>query len=515
MEPIATTHYRTKKSTLIVLRPLLAFVCLPLFAYLLLGSPTAQAGKAEAVASSSSMRRPILYPLQDKITSILYSHPAVREMKVGLYITSLKTGQVLADICSNELLIPASNQKLFISAAALAKFKPDYSFPTIIYAKQLSAGGSIIGPLYIKGFGDPLLVTEEIEVLAQQVKEAGVRKVTEGLVFDDSYFAPDEENEEHLGGDPSVWYRAESGALSVNFNTITFVIRPGSKVGQKPSICWEPPSSGGAIQVINKATTVSGSPRRALTIARHFEDGVNSFTVSGQISIRHKPLTVYRAIKAPSRYAAEVIKEMLRQKGIDISGPVRPGIVPEEAKVICIHRSKPLSEIVASLNKFSNNFIAQQLLKALGAKSKGAPGTTEKGLAAIRDFLEESGLGAEDFLPADGCGLSRNNLTTPKKIVDLLTFMQQKFEYQPEYFSSLAIAGVDGTMRKRLRSPKVQDRVRVKTGLIDGVSCLSGYIYSYHDELIAFSIMMNKNRNQHHICKSIQDKIVEFLLDPK
>ncbi|MEW6381486.1 MAG: D-alanyl-D-alanine carboxypeptidase/D-alanyl-D-alanine-endopeptidase [bacterium] len=510
MEPI-TTDRCTK--------PILNKLFLPVFAYLpvfiCLMFCISLSAEAEGKTSSCSARRPILHPLQDEVLSILYSHPAMKKIKTGIYIVSLTTGQVLADLCSDELFIPASNQKLFISAAALARLKPDYSFPTVIYARQMSPEGVVSGPLYIKGFGDPLLVTEELYELAREVKEAGVKKVTEGVIFDDSYFAPEENTENQRGGDPSLWYRAESGALSMNFNTITFVIRPASRVGQKPLVQWDPPSSDGAIQVINRATTTARSPRKALTIAHRFKDGINIFTVSGQISIRHAPMTVYRAIKAPSRYTAEVVKGLLRQKGIDISGQVRPGIVPENARVICQHQSKPLSDIVASLNKFSNNFIAQQLLKTLGAQSKGAPGNTEKGLAAIREFLEESGLGAENFLAADGCGLSRKNFTTPKKIVDLLTYMQQKFEYQPEYFSSLAIAGVDGTMRKRLKSPKVQGRVRVKTGLIDGVSCLSGYVYSYRNELIAFSIMMNQDKNQHHICKAIQDKIVEFLLDPK
>ncbi|MEW5803081.1 MAG: D-alanyl-D-alanine carboxypeptidase/D-alanyl-D-alanine-endopeptidase [bacterium] len=453
------------------------------------------------------------HPLQEKITSLLDSCSAMRGIRAGIYVTSLKSGKVLADIHGEDLFIPASNQKLFTSAAALARLKPDYCFPTIIYAGKMPKDGVISGPLYIKGFGDPLLVNEELWELTRQIGDAGIKRVTEGLVYDDSYFASEENREEQQGGDPSVWYRAESGALSINFNTVTFSIRPASKVGYKPLIQWN--TSARSIQVINKAITTAGSPKKALSIARNVKDGINTFTFSGQISIRHSPMTIYRAVEAPARYAAEALKEMLVQKGIHISGEVRPGIVPEEARVICQHQSKPLAIIVTSLNKISNNFIAQQLLKAMGAEVKGSPGTSDKGVAVIKEFLEEAGVGADHFTATDGCGLSKKNMTSPKKIVDLLTYMQQKFEYQPEYFASLAIAGVDGTLKKRLRNPKTQRRVRAKTGLVNGVSCLSGYVYSYQDELISFSILMNGNKNQHHLCKTIQDRIVELLLDLK
>jgi len=452
-------------------------------------------------------------PLQEQIVSILNSSSAMRGIRTGIYIVSLKTGQVLANLRGEELFIPASNQKLFTSAAALARLKPDYCFPTIIYAKNLSPMGVVSGPLYVKGFGDPFLVNEELVNLACQLKDTGVKKVTGGLIFDDSYFASEECPQEQQGGDPSLWYRAQSGALSINFNTITFTIRPASRAGQAPLIQWDTP--GRAIKVINKAVTIAGSPRKALSIGRTFQNGINSFTFGGQISVRHNPVTIYRAINVPSRYAADTLKEMFIQKGIEISGEVKSGIVPEGAKVVCQHQSKPLSDIVTSLNKVSNNFIAQQLLKAIGAKGRGAPGTSDKGIAVIREFLDETGVGAENFLAKDGCGLSKKNLTSPKKIVDLLTYVQQKSEYQPEYFSSLPIGGVDGTLKKRMRNPKVQSRVHAKTGLVNGVSCLSGYVYSYRDELIIFSIMMNNNKNQHQLCKAMQDRIVEFLLDPK
>ena len=243
------------------------------------------------------------------------------------------------------------------------------------------------------------------------------------------------------------------------------------------------------------------------------QEGKNIFIISGQIPIGHEPVTIYRAIKHPSQYAAKVLSEILIQLGIKISGNIRQGPIPQEAVEIYRHQSRPLSTIITSLNKISNNFIAQQILKTMGAEIKGGAGTTAKGLAVIKDFLQESGLDKKNFLAIDGCGLSRKNLTAPKTIVNLLAYIQQKFEYQPEYLSSLAVAGIDGTLKERLPNMKMYRKVRAKTGLLKGVSCLSGYGYSSHEGIIAFSILMNGKKDQQQVCQKIQDKIIAILLD--
>ncbi len=460
--------------------------------------------QAEEILSRKTNKQ--LFPLQEQIISIINSYPAMHEIKTGVYAVSLKTGKILVDFHGDKLFIPASNQKLFTTAAALAKLGPDFSFPTIIYANHLPKDGLITGHLYLKGYGDPFLVNEELWELARQIKLAGVRKITGDLIFDDSYFA----QEKDLPDDnPPFWYSAESGALSINFNTMAFLIQPSSEMGQNPSVHCNPSTS--FIQVINRGLTSPASSSKTLSVTRQKDK--NIFIISDKIPIDHPPVTIYRALKYPSQYTAKVLSEILIQLGINISGTICQGSIPSKAVVIYQHQSRPLSTIIASLNKISNNFIAQQILKTMGAEIKGGAGTTAKGIAVIKDFLKESGLDTKNFLAVDGCGLSRKNLTAPKTIVDLLTYTQRQFEYQPEYLSSLAVAGIDGTLKERLPNLKMYRKVRAKTGLLKGVSCLSGYVYSSNEEIIAFSILMNGKKDQQQMCKKIQDEIVTILLD--
>ena len=197
----------------------------------------------------------------------------------------------------------------------------------------------------------------------------------------------------------------------------------------------------------------------------------------------------------------------MEQVGIRIEGNATLGQVPQKSRRIAIYSSEPLSSIICESNKSSNNFVAEQLLKTLGAEELGVPGTTDKGLQVIQKFLEELDIPPDSYVLENGSGLSRNNRLSPEQIVKLLSYMYESFEVKAEYLASLAVAGVDGTLRKRMQDTQAERRLRAKTGAIRNVSCLSGYAASKDNEVFAFSIMMNNYKSGGYAVKKIQNQI--------
>ena len=203
-----------------------------------------------------------------------------------------------------------------------------------------------------------------------------------------------------------------------------------------------------------------------------------------------------------------VLKEMLQQEGIVVNGEVSHGTVPADASAIATHLSPPLADILKLMNKPSDNTIAELIFKTLGAEVKGGPGTWQKGRQVIGEFLEEMGAA---FRVVDGSGLSRYNLVTAELLVNLLVFVYTDFELMPEYVASLPIAGVDGTLKNRMKGVRAERVLRAKTGTLSGVSALAGYTVAADGEVLAFSILISHYPGPAAPARRIQDTIGNYL----
>lgn len=199
-----------------------------------------------------------------------------------------------------------------------------------------------------------------------------------------------------------------------------------------------------------------------------------------------------------------VLKEMLQREGIVVNGEVSDGTVPLGAIVIATHLAPPLADILKLMNKPSDNAIAELIFKTLGAEVKGEPGTWQKGRQVIGEFLEEIGAA---FRVVDGSGLSRYNLVTAELLVDLLVFVYNNFELMPDYVASLPIAGVDGTLKNRMKGVRAERVLRAKTGTLSGVSALAGYTVTANGEVLAFSILISHYAGPAAPARRIQDTI--------
>src|SRR5437867_4302292 len=447
--------------------------------------------------------------LEARIRAVLNSG-CLELAKTGVQVVALKDGSEIFSKNPDIPLKPASNQKLFTSAAALALLKPDYVFPTIFYSTQPVRQGILDGDLYIKGFGAPDLVGEFWWLMVQELSRQGLREIRGDLVADDTYFDPVER--------PLVWPRtvpedswvsAPVGALSFNYDVVTIRVRPGPAVGSRPFVELIP--LPGYFRVNNRSVTTSA--RGGLVVGRGFQQGMNTINVSGSVRLGSAPTEVTKGVEEPALYALAAFQELAARQGFVVRGKPRRAAIPEEAVELFRFDSNPLARILRHLNKNSNNFIAETLLKTLGAQFVGIPGSTAKGLEVLREYLTRIGVSAEGIALADGSGLSHENRVTARALVQTLKAMNEDFELWPEFLASLPIAGVDGTLQRRFRNEDLLRKVRAKTGKISGVTSLSGYAVNERDETFAFAILMNDYRCGTETIKRLMDRVCSALVE--
>jgi len=442
--------------------------------------------------------------LQETIDSLL-SDSLLARANVGVKVISVKTGKTLYARNAHRLFNPASNMKLLTTATSLSVLKPDYRFKTIVYGDGQLSNGIMRGSLYIKGFGDPSLTTEDLISIAKRLKRQGILRITGNLIADDTYFDNIRLGEGWMWDEKPRKYSARIGALSVNENSISIFLKPGKKAKGPLYTEFNPKTEF----VLFQNYGMSGS-QDSVEVDRIFAQGKNIIVVRGIISVTNPGRYYTRNLEDPPMYTATLFKECLEKEGINLDGIIQLGkLQEEEVFKLAIHYSKPLFEILYYMEKESSNFVAEQLLKTIGASVKGEPGTSKKGLEAIEEFLMTIGILPDRYKGADGSGLSRYNLISPSDIVTLLKYMYRDFELQPEYTSLLPIGGIDGTLKNRMHT--IQRKVRAKTGTMRGVSCLSGYVVTSDSEVLAFSMMMNNYLGRAESIQKIQDEIVYLL----
>ncbi len=433
--------------------------------------------------------------LGSKIDSIL---PNSKDLKVGIIVTSVDKGDVIFEKNADDLLIPASTNKVFTAYAALKKLKPNATFKTYILINAPVSNLVLGGDLYLKGGGDPSLVSERLWMLVNELVRSGIKTVKGNIVVDASYYDKVHTPESRPKYLRDQAYNAPVGAVSFNFNTTTVYVRPNERAGQAPVVYTDPENA--YIEVVNQATTGKSGSASTLNVNRtEFVKGDIGDTVllRGSIPVDGKEQHFYRNIVNPSLYAGHMMKTFLEQRGIKITGTVKEGSVPAEAKQILEFESQPLWQIIWGMNKFSNNFVADQLLKKLGAEFWGVPGTLEKGVTVVQDVLADIGIPKSAYEIHDGSGLTRQTHVTARQITKVLAAAHKDFSLFPEFISSLVIAGEDGTLKKRFPSSQAEPvQMRAKTGTLDGVSALAGYTMSEDNELLSFAIILNDSKQK-------------------
>lgn len=419
----------------------------------------------------------------------LLSQPPLNAARVSVEVMSLDDGQVLYARKPDELLNPASNTKLVTAATALLRLGPEFRFTTELRTEDKMSKRGRIKNLYLKGGGDPGITTERLHGYASDLFHRGVREVRGDIVIDDTYFdseiwGPGWEQE---SSDKS--YAAPVAALSLNENAVKVYVFPGEKRGRKGRVEVEPESRYLVLE--SDVATVRSTGRRRAKVNANDDGDRTRIIVRGRIPAGHKGQVVQRRVYDPARYFGETLRSVLGQHGIKVSGRVRRGPAPQDARTLAIFESDELADIVRDMNKVSSNFAAEMLVKALGAEVKGQPGSWRKGIDVAEELLAELGLQRGTYMLKNGSGLNDTNRFSAHQITTLLSVLWKKFPVMAEFVSSLGIAGRDGTLRFRMEETQAAGRLRAKTGTLEHVTALSGYVASMGGERFAFSILVN------------------------
>ncbi|MFG1704627.1 D-alanyl-D-alanine carboxypeptidase/D-alanyl-D-alanine-endopeptidase [Nonomuraea sp. M3C6] len=419
--------------------------------------------------------------------------------RAGVVVKSAQTGEELYATDADKLLIPASNTKLFTSAAAVETLGLDYRFPTTVLNGGRKVGSVLTGDLVLRGTGDPTMLAADYDALAKEVAAAGVKVVTGRLVADDTWFDAQRLGNDWAWDDETAYYAAPISALTASPDTdydAGSVIVAVAADGGKVKVTTTPETD--YLKIVNKATV--GSATDVLIERQH---GTRTVVITGTVAA---PYQEWVAVDDPTAYVSSLFRKSLAAHGVKVLGPTVAGAAPSGAKELAKHESMTLGELLVPFLKLSNNIHAEILTKAMGRKAANQ-GTWSAGLKVSTDFARANGVQVINM--RDGSGLSRRDGFSPGSIVQLLTSVRTKPWFKT-WYDALPIAGnsqrfVGGTLRSRMPNTPAANNVHAKTGSLTGVTALSGYVTSAEGEPLVFSIMLNQYLSGSP--KDIEDKI--------
>jgi serine-type D-Ala-D-Ala carboxypeptidase/endopeptidase (penicillin-binding protein 4) len=444
----------------------------------------------------------------------VFRTPAIAKAKVSAIVVEADSGKTLYAHDDKALLNAASNVKIVTSAASLSLLGPEYRWRTTLAVTgppsgpPLPSGGEVSGDLYLRGSGDPTLSTEDLAGMVSDLASLGLHKVKGSLVIDDSLFdggyvppAYDQKND-------STASRAPSSAASLGGNVVGVTIIPGAAAGAPARIVIDPASP--YFTVAGRVVTAASGPA-APSVDTKEEGNRTRVNVGGRIKLGADPRTFYRRVAQPSLFLGQTLKQLCERRGISVGG-VRVGTAPSQGlRVIATHDSAPLAVVVQDLNKRSNNFAAEQLLRTMGAEIGGHPGNWDKGLKAVARYLGGVGIKSDSYQMKNGSGLYDSNRFSAAQIAAILRAAAHDFRISAEFLASLAIAGTDGTIAHRMGATLAERYVRAKTGTLANVSCLSGFAGSPGHLPLVFSILVNDIGNPND-ARRAQDRAAEILV---
>lgn len=389
----------------------------------------------------------------------------------------VKKADDIAQLNSEKLFIPASLSKIPTELCFLSEFSMDHRFKTWVYKTGDVRDGVLSGDLYLKGGGDPSLVSESLWLLVRELKRTDIKRITGQLYVDESFFDDNYYSNGRQKRRVDRAYDAPVSGLSFNWNTVTIYVRPGHKVGESVRVYTDPELPN--IKVVNKAKTVGYSAMK-LRVDRKLDSEGIVITVTGSMGVHRAEKAYYKSIGDAALWTGYNFKKRLNKAGVQYLGDVKKKQTPADAESLVEFGSWDMPRVMSAMSKFSNNFVAEMLTKHLGKKAD-APGTIELGLSKINHFLTEKGWREQDFKFINPSGFTRENKMRADRLGELLEYGRKQFQWAPEFLGSLPMSGTDGTLKKRMQQV-MKGKVRAKTGYLSGVVGLAGYMQAKKGE---------------------------------
>ncbi len=420
----------------------------------------------------------------------------VPESDLGIYISSGEGEhqEIIFDLNSKKKMIPASISKVATASAVLEYFPPGYKFKTQLVSSGTTQDKVLKGDLYLKGGGDPSFVSENMWFLVNHFKRNEIQKIEGDVVVDDSLFDLKRYDSSRQPERVDRAYDAPVGAMSFNWNSINIFVRPAEKAGEPAAVFLDPEND--YVRLVNKTVT-TGSGENSV-VASRVEDknfGGDVIHVSGKIAKGSKEVVIFKNITQPDIWSGYNLKSFLAQRGITVTGKVRAGKAPLNSSVMAEAESKGIEGSLADMNKFSNNYVAEMLTKDLGTL-KGGQGTLEAGMAMINEHLKKLGLPEDQYYFQNPSGFTRDNRISAFGMWKIMSHLRNDFKVQPEFLTSLPIAGIDGTLKKRMKNSPAERWVRAKTGFLTDVVSLTGYAGRSDGRVFTFTFIFNGTKDE-------------------
>lgn len=424
--------------------------------------------------------------------------PRLQGATTAVSVRHAENGEVIYSYLGDTRVHPASVMKLLTGAAALEMLGEGYSFTTQLYADGKIQNGVLHGDLYVKGQGDPTLMKKDLKAFASQLTAKGIRTINGNLFGDDTWYDDVRLSQDLNWSDEPFYTGAQISALTLSPNedydtgTVIVEVSPAKKSGQAGKVSMIPANS--YLTIVNNTKTVAKKGKKNIQVER--QHGSNTIVVSGTIPIGASKSRSWSSVWEPTNYTINVFKHVLDEQGIVFSTTPKMGrgTVSKGAALLAEKQSIPLKELLIPFMKLSNNGHAEVFVKEMGRLPGGA-GSWEKGLAVMDNKLATMGLHTKNMQFRDGSGMSHKNLVTANEVTHLLYIAQSK-QWYPTFLNALPVAGHDerligGTLRHRMKGTVAAGNVRAKTGALNGVTALSGYVETKDGETLIFSIMVN------------------------
>ncbi len=444
----------------------------------------------------------------EKIFTELLKKYKIEKEDLGVLVSSgeAESFKILISQNANKKMIPASLTKILTASAVLENFLPGTKFKTQIFLDQKPFSGTVKGPIYLKGGGDPSFVSENLWYLVNVFNRNNVKIIEGDLIVDDSLFDSVRYDESRESSRVDRAYDAPVGAMSFNWNSINVFVQPSIK-GEAAKVFLDPENSFTKLE--NKVKTVAGE-KINIEVHRKAEGQFDLLIVEGSIGEKASQHVVYKNITKPDLWSGYQLKSFLAQRGIQIKGSIKSGKAPNAAFLAAESESKPVEDIIIDMNKFSNNYVAEMLCKNLGLQKK-QPATMAAGMEVIREHLLKLGLKSKDFDLMNPSGLTRENKMTPEVLWKALKHLHEDFRVQPEFLRSLPIAAVDGTLKRRMKGTPGARWVRAKTGYINNVVSLAGYAGQKDGTSLTFVFIYNGSHDEAKVRQFYDDVIIELV----
>lgn len=442
----------------------------------------------------------------DKLTSKINSALKIlpKSTNASINIFDATTGKSIFTKNIIKAMIPASNTKLFTTAAALNLMGPSFQVSTKLLTDDLDiTDGVIEGNLFIKGYGQSTFKTKHLDSLVELIYNSGIRKINGNIIGDDSYFDKLYTRDDWIIDERANVKLPPVSAIIINKNQFVVTLKSTGKVGSKLKYSIKPECS-----FINVSMTAKVSNRRSRPrISSSFKGNKINVKVRGSLRKRRSSRSYVVNIHNPPLYLALLLKDKLQKKGIKVIGEVEAGITPiSNIELASVGIS--LDKLISLVNKNSNNYLAECLFKTLGAFYSGEEGNSFYATQAVLSSFDDKYIIDDETAVVDGSGISRFNTITTGSIVRLLDHIRKNEFLFEKFYRSLAISGIDGTLKDRPVNNFIKGNFHGKTGTLNGVTALSGYLTGKNNHTYIVSIIMEYKAKGSRFHKDIEDKIL-------